>query len=167
MTKQRNLEPSGNFSAYYHSPIGTIEIAGTEKGITGLAFVRPKRIKASPVPSCLIDALVQVDEYFQGKRQEFSLNLILGGTEFQKKVWRELLKIPSGQTASYKDVAVAIRREQAVRAVGNANGLNKISIIIPCHRVIGSNGTLVGYGGGLWRKKWLLEHEQKLKQDKK
>jgi methylated-DNA-[protein]-cysteine S-methyltransferase len=162
MTNKRNLEPSGNFSAYYHSPIGTIEIAGTETGITGLAFARAKKVKTSPVPSCLKDAVQQIDEYFQGKRKKFSLNLILKGTEFQKKVWRELLKIPSGRTASYKDIAVAIGREKAVRAVGNANRLNKISIIIPCHRVIGSNGTLVGYGGGLWRKKWLLEHEQKL-----
>jgi methylated-DNA-[protein]-cysteine S-methyltransferase len=86
----------------------------------------------------------------------------LQGTDFQKKVWRRLIKIPFGKTVSYKDIAVRIGNIRAVRAVGNANNKNSIAIIVPCHRVIGSNGSLVGYGGGLWRKKWLLKHEKNL-----
>jgi methylated-DNA-[protein]-cysteine S-methyltransferase len=101
-----------------------------------------------------------LDEYFKGKRQNFSLELQLEGTDFQKKVWEQLQKIPYGETASYKDVAVAIGNEKAVRAVGGANGMNNIAIIIPCHRVIGADGNLVGFGGGLWRKVWLLNHEK-------
>jgi methylated-DNA-[protein]-cysteine S-methyltransferase len=152
--------------AYYSSPIGTIEIVASELGITSLNFAKDSLAKSSSVHSCLKDVLVQVDEYFKGKRRKFSLKLILQGTDFQKKVWRELLKIPYGKTASYRDVAAAVGREKAARAVGNANRLNNIAIIIPCHRVIGSRGELVGYGGGLWRKKWLLEHEHKFNADK-
>ncbi|MBN1937224.1 MAG: methylated-DNA--[protein]-cysteine S-methyltransferase [Anaerolineae bacterium] len=104
-------------------------------------------------------ALVQLDEYFSGVRRVFDLPLGLHGTEFQQRVWRQLLEIPYGQTASYAEVARALGNPQAVRAVGLANGKNPISIIVPCHRVIGSDGNLVGYGGGLWRKEWLLKHE--------
>ena len=147
--------------AYYQSPIGTIKIVGTESGITSLIFAKSNSTKLLPVHPCLKNVLKQLEEYFKGRRKEFKQNLILQGTHFQKQVWRELLKIPYGKTASYKDVAAAIGRDKAVRAVGNANRVNKIGLIIPCHRVIGSNGKLVGYGGGLWRKKWLLEHEQK------
>jgi methylated-DNA-[protein]-cysteine S-methyltransferase len=149
------------FRAYYHSPIGMVEISGTERGVARLTFVDSQAAKGSRVPGCLREAVHQVNDYFRGKRKEFSLRLILEGTDFQKKVWRELLRIPYGSTASYRDVAEAIGRGKAFRAVGNANRLNKISIIVPCHRVIGSSGELTGYGGGLWRKKWLLEHEKK------
>lgn len=90
---------------------------------------------------------------------EIGVPIVLGGTEFQRRVWRELTTIPFGRTASYQDVARAIGRPQAVRAVGAANGRNPISIIVPCHRVVGSDGRLTGYGGGLWRKEWLLKHE--------
>jgi methylated-DNA-[protein]-cysteine S-methyltransferase len=152
---------------YYESPIGTIEIVGTESGVTSLAFAKPKSTRLTPVPHCLKEVLEELEEYFQGRRQEFGQKLILQGTDFQKQVWRELLRIPYGRTISYKDVAAAIGRGRAVRAVGNANRVNNIAIIIPCHRVIGSNGKLVGYGGGLWRKKWLLEHEQRFSEDKK
>ncbi len=92
--------------------------------------------------------------------------MVLEGTAFQKKVWRELQKIPYGQTATYKEIARAVGREGAGRAVGQANHFNKIAIVIPCHRVVGSGGSLVGYGGGLWRKKWLLRHEQKFALEK-
>jgi methylated-DNA-[protein]-cysteine S-methyltransferase len=112
------------------------------------------------VHPALEECLAQIDQYFQGTRQEFSLQLAPEGTDFQQQVWRELSKIPYGQTASYLDIARAIGNEQAVRAVGAANGQNPISIIIPCHRVIGSDGKLTGYGGGLWRKEWLLTHER-------
>jgi methylated-DNA-[protein]-cysteine S-methyltransferase len=113
------------------------------------------------VPSCLRNAVTQLDEYFKGTRKKFSLPLVLEGTAFQKKVWRELQKIPYGQTATYKEIARGVGRERAGRAVGQANHLNKMAIVIPCHRVVGSGGGLVGYGGGLWRKKWLLRHEEK------
>jgi len=103
----------------------------------------------------------QINEYFEGKRKEFNLPLIICGTSFQKKAWEALQKIPYGETRSYKEQAKILGNPNAVRAVGKANGDNRISIIIPCHRVIGTSGELVGYGGGLWRKKYLLELESK------
>lgn len=102
----------------------------------------------------------QLNEYFEGKRKSFDLPLITPGTEFQQSVWKILQGIPYGTTRSYKKQAALLGKPDAVRAVANANGWNKISIIIPCHRVIGEDGTLTGYGGGLWRKKWLLEFEK-------
>jgi len=103
----------------------------------------------------------QLKEYFEGKRKEFSVSLITPGTEFQQAVWKELLNIPYGSTRSYQEQAVALNRPDSVRAIANANGMNRISIVIPCHRVIGTDGHLTGYGGGLKRKKWLLDHEKK------
>lgn len=148
--------------ACYHSPIGIIEILGNERGVRAVNFVRRgPRGRGRPDPA-LAAAVVQLDEYFRGKRREFSLALDLRGTEFQKKAWRRLAAIPFGRTATYAEVAAAIGRPKAVRAVGQANHRNPVSIIIPCHRVIGSDGRLVGYGGGLWRKRWLLAHERAL-----
>jgi AraC family transcriptional regulator of adaptative response/methylated-DNA-[protein]-cysteine methyltransferase len=103
----------------------------------------------------------QLKEYFAGSRQEFSLPLVTPGTDFQQAVWNELMNIPFGSTRSYHDQSVAMGKPGAIRAVANANGMNRISIIIPCHRVIGSDGNLTGYGGGIKRKKWLLDHEKK------
>jgi AraC family transcriptional regulator of adaptative response/methylated-DNA-[protein]-cysteine methyltransferase len=103
----------------------------------------------------------QLKEYFEGNRKEFSLPLVTPGTEFQQTVWRELQNIPFGATRSYQEQAVALDNPGSVRAVANANGMNRISIIIPCHRVIGADGHLTGYGGGLKRKRWLLDHEKK------
>lgn len=149
---------------YYHSPIGIIEIVGTEQGISSLTFIQKRARRPASIPPKLKECLIQLDEYFQGKRQKFSVKLDLGGTDFQKRVWQELLKIPFGRTASYRDIAAAAGNSRAVRAVGNANSVNAVAIIIPCHRVIGSDGSLVGYGSGLWRKRWLLAHEQKCAQ---
>jgi AraC family transcriptional regulator, regulatory protein of adaptative response / methylated-DNA-[protein]-cysteine methyltransferase len=103
----------------------------------------------------------QLKEYFEGKRKIFNIPLVIPGTEFQRAVWTELQNIQFGSTRSYQEQAVALKSPDSVRAVANANGMNRISILIPCHRVIGSNGRLVGYGGGLKRKKWLLDHEKK------
>ena len=103
---------------------------------------------------------LQLNEYFAGTRKRFDIPLVTPGTEFQKKVWNELLNIPYGATISYRQQANALLNPLAVRAVANANGMNRIAIIIPCHRVIGSNGSLTGYAGGLDKKKWLLEHEK-------
>ena len=104
---------------------------------------------------------LELEEYFEGKRKIFSVPLVFSGTDFQKKVWNELLRIPFGTTRSYSKQAETIGGILSVRAVASANGMNKISIVVPCHRVIGENGHLTGYGGGLWRKRWLLDHEKK------
>ncbi len=103
----------------------------------------------------------QLNEYFEGTRKDFDIPIVAPGSDFQKDVWKELMEIPYGTTRSYQEQANALRRPESVRAVANANGMNRISIIIPCHRVIGSDGSLTGYGGGLKRKRWLLDHEKK------
>lgn len=152
------------YTAYYKSPIGYIEIKGKMNGIMSINFIDEEKncntIESHP---SLEECIKQLDEYFKGTRQTFTINLFIEGTEFRKKVWKKLLEIPYGETRSYLDIAEAIGNKKAVRAVGGANHNNKISIIIPCHRVIGTNGDLVGYGGGIWRKEWLLEHERNFK----
>src|SRR3989339_899654 len=148
------------FKTFYNSPIGLIEISGTENSISSLYFIDQEfnpDLKSNPYIEKCVE---QLDEYFNGKRKIFELNIQPEGSIFQKKVWNELLKIPFGETRSYMEITKLLGDLKAIRAVANANGQNKISIIIPCHRVIGSDGSLTGYGGGLWRKKWLLEHEQ-------
>lgn len=147
--------------AYYDSPIGILKIVGAEQGVFGVHFVEKKIDPDPSIPLPLKECCRQLYEYFVGDRKEFSIKLQLQGTIFQKKVWDQLMKIPYGKTASYKDIASAINNAKAVRAVGNANGSNNIAIIIPCHRVIAHDGTLGGYGGGLWKKEWLLDHEKK------
>ena len=153
------------YRAYYDSPIGILEITGTERAITGVRFVEKKTDPEPSIPLPLKVCCKQLYEYFVGDRKEFSVNLQFEGTEFQKKVWNQLLKIPFGTTVSYKDIAEAIKNGKAVRAVGSANGRNNIAILIPCHRVIAHDGTLGGYGGGLWKKEWLLDHEKKYRGD--
>jgi len=147
--------------SYYRSPIGLVEIGGTASAVTTLSFVDQRRTFCTSTP--VVDrAIQQVEAYFAGKLSEFDVPLALQGTPFQQAVWQQLLTIPFGHTASYQDIADAIGKPKAVRAVGAANGQNPVSIIVPCHRIIGSNGKLVGYGGGLWRKEWLLRHEGSL-----
>jgi methylated-DNA-[protein]-cysteine S-methyltransferase len=148
------------YLTYYSSPIGIIEITGNEDGIASLYFVDTKKDDSQIIPPLLKECVYQLDEYFKGIRKEFGLKLNPQGSEFQKKVWNELHTVPFGKTASYLQISKQIGDSNATRAVGNANGSNPISIIIPCHRVIGSNGKLTGYGGGLWRKEWLLKHER-------
>jgi len=145
---------------YFLAPIGLLEISGTEKGIASISFVANVETVIEN-PPCLRECVSQLNDYFNGKRKSFNLELDVEGTEFQKKVWNELLKIPYGKTVSYNDIAKKLGDKEAVRAVGHANGKNPVAIIIPCHRVIGSDGKLVGYAGGLWRKKWLLNFEHK------
>ena len=147
------------FKAYYLSPIGPLEVSGTSEGIVSVTFVKTRLPNDRNLPECVKEGIRQLEEYFKGARKNFSLKLLLQGTPFQKLVWQRLNKIPYGKLVSYGDVAKAIGKPNAYRAVGNANNKNPIPIIIPCHRVIGSDGTLVGYGGGLWRKEWLLDHE--------
>jgi methylated-DNA-[protein]-cysteine S-methyltransferase len=152
--------------AYYESPIGLLEVKGGERGVSAVAFVDTLANRAAlardgkrPLPVPLAVCLTQLDEYFRGRRRTFSVKLDLGGTAFQNKVWRALRAIGFGKTASYKDIAGTVGNPAATRAVGGANHRNPVSIIVPCHRVVGSDGRLTGYGGGLWRKEWLLRHE--------
>lgn len=146
-------------TTYYSSPIGLIEITGNESGIATLYFVEEKKVVSTKTPPFLKECVYQLDEYFNSIRKDFDLKLNPEGTAFQQKVWKQLLKVPFGKTRSYLQISRQIGDANATRAVGNANGSNPISIIIPCHRVIGNTGKLVGYGGGLWRKEWLLNHE--------
>jgi len=143
---------------YYQSPIGTIEIRASDLGISSLSFRPVSQIVKS---NHLIEKTIrQLKEYFNSKRTEFDIPLDMPGTDFQKQVWHKLQAVPFGQTCSYLDIAESLNNSNAVRAVGAANGRNPVSIIVPCHRVIGSDGKLTGYAGGLDRKQWLLEHEK-------
>lgn len=157
----------------FETPLGHMFACAIDEGICLLEFA-DRRMLETEIKSLtkLLDATVihgenkhfenlraQMGEYFKGERKEFSVPLFFPGTEFQKKVWIELLTIPYGKTRTYKQQATALQNPGAVRAVGHANGMNRIAIIIPCHRVIGENGHLTGYGGGVWRKKWLLDLE--------
>ena len=147
------------FKAYYRSPIGMIEIESSDSAIGAVTFVDKEGDASENAPDVLLQCLKELDDYFAGRRKDFSVKLSQDGTEFQKKVWNELLGIPFGKTVSYLDIAKKLANAKSIRAVGGANGKNKIAIIVPCHRVIGHNFELVGYAGGKWRKQWLLEHE--------
>lgn len=146
---------------YYNSPIGIIEITATEEAITSLYFVEQSTM-VTDESTIISEAIIQLNEYFKGIRKVFDLKCEATGTNFQKKVWDELIKIPFGETLSYKELAIKVGNEKARRAVGNANGKNAISIIVPCHRVIGSDKSLTGYAGGISRKQWLLSHEKSI-----
>ncbi|MHB8055173.1 MAG: methylated-DNA--[protein]-cysteine S-methyltransferase [Candidatus Aminicenantales bacterium] len=146
---------------YLESPIGMIELREMNGRLTDLNF-REKKTKSAPHPGAVLAAGArQLGEYFAGKRRVFDLPLDLNGTPFQREVWGALQKVPFGETTSYGEIARRIGRPAAVRAVGAANGRNPVSIIVPCHRIVGADGRLTGYGGGLWRKEWLLRHERK------
>ena len=159
-----------NESIYYKSPIGILQLKNSGNAIAALIFVnkegRPE-IKetdiefSTPQSPVIKKCIKQLDQYFKGELFDFNLDLNQEGTAFQQQVWDELLKIKFGRTESYLGLSKRMGNIKAIRAVGTANGRNNIAIIVPCHRVIGSNGSLVGYGGDLWRKKWLLEHEAK------
>lgn len=146
------------YTDYLTSPLGTIEIQASAQGVRQVSFidVAPKRTDPSEHTTACKQ---QLEKYFTGTRQTFDLVLDAQGTDFQQQVWQQLRTIPFGQSCSYQAIADALHNPKAVRAVGAANGKNPIAIIVPCHRVIGSNGTLTGYAGGLKRKAWLLEHE--------
>lgn len=141
----------------YDTEIGTIKISEKDGKIIGLAFSDYKKEKET---DAIRKTYLQLKEYLSGKRKNFDIEIEMIGTEFQKKVWKELLNIPYGETRSYKDIAIAIGNEKACRAVGNANNKNPIAIIVPCHRVVGSNGSMTGYAGGLNIKEKLLKIEK-------
>lgn len=145
---------------YYNSPLGVIKVVSNSEALTRLSFEdKPPYSTQNDSPAILSKALSQLDEYFNGNRRTFSLSLSPKGTTFQQSVWKTLQQIPYGQTVSYGKLARRLGNPNKVRAVGKANGKNPIPIIIPCHRVIGADNSLVGYSGGIDRKKYLLKHE--------
>jgi len=146
-------------TAYYKTPIGIAKIIGDENGICAVTVLDETIEIIEESPSCLKDCVQQLDEYFKGNKTTFNLKLNPKGTDFQQKVWNELLQVPYGKTRTYLEQTKKLGDVKAIRAVASANGKNPLWIIIPCHRIIGSNGSLTGYAGGIWRKKWLLEHE--------
>ncbi|AUC23960.1 cysteine methyltransferase [Polaribacter sejongensis] len=159
-------------TTYYKTPLGTAKIVGDENGIQSVSVIDEDfssalevvEVTNSEIPECLQECVTQLDQYFSEERTDFDLKLNPQGTEFQKKVWDELLNIPFNKTRTYLEQSKALGDVKAIRAVASANGKNPIWIIIPCHRVIGSDGSLTGYAGGIWRKKWLLSHENPVKQ---
>ena len=147
------------FTGYLDSPLGAIEIKGTVSFITAINFVIDKDEESKDLPSNIVQCKKELEEYFAGKRQSFSVKTKAEGSDFQKTVWKELGKIQYGETKSYGFIARHMKGANMSRAVGHANGKNPLAIVVPCHRVIGESGKLTGYAGGLWRKQWLLELE--------
>jgi methylated-DNA-[protein]-cysteine S-methyltransferase len=148
---------------HIESPLGKIRIEEADGLVSTIQFLHEEDPIADEIPSelCLI-ASIQLLEYFNENRSGFEFPISQPGTVFQQKVWAELMNIPCGQTISYLDLARKLGDERVIRAAASANGKNNLAIVVPCHRVIGSAGKLVGYAGGLWRKKWLLEHEARM-----
>tara|TARA_R110002020_G_scaffold122487_6_gene277948 strand:+ start:81866 stop:82342 length:477 start_codon:yes stop_codon:yes gene_type:complete len=151
-------------TAFVQTPLGTAQLTGDREGLSSISVLDAAVPPTDILPEVLEDAAYQLREYFDGRRQTFSLSLNPEGTEFQKKVWKELLTIPFGKTVSYMDLSKKLGDPKAIRAVAAANGKNPLWIVVPCHRVIGSDGSLTGYAGGLMRKQWLLDHENPWKQ---
>ena len=148
-----------DYLGYYSSPLGMLQVRSTENAVTVISF---KESNEKELSCAVIDMAVrQLDEYFKGNRYSFDFPLAQPGTEFQQNVWKHLCQIPFGKTISYLQLSKQIGDVKAIRAIAAANGKNNIAIVVPCHRVIGSDAKLVGYAGGLWRKKWLLDHEAK------
>jgi methylated-DNA-[protein]-cysteine S-methyltransferase len=151
------------YCTYYKSPIGLIKITGTEHYIDSISFVDDEEMKEACTSNILLNGCVEeLIEYFNGVRKSFDIPVHQQGTAFQEKVWSELLNIRCGRTITYMELAKKLGDPKAIRAAASTNGKNKLCIVVPCHRVVGSNQTLVGYAGGLWRKKWLLEHENRM-----
>ncbi len=153
-------------TAYLKTPVGALEIKGGPLGLQSIHFLDTEVATSEVIPKALLSAVTQLKEYFNKTRTHFQLKLNPEGTDFQKKVWRQLETIPFGKTTSYQRLANKLGDPKVIRAAASANGKNHIAIVIPCHRVIGSDGSLTGYAGGLHRKKWLLEHESPVKQGK-
>lgn len=151
-------------TVYIYTPLGIAKLEGDEFGLSNITILDSEEKLTDVIPEELEDAVYQINEYFEGKRTQFSLTLNPDGTDFQKKVWEALQQIPYGKTVSYLELSKTLGDPKAIRAVAAANGKNPLWIIVPCHRVIGSDGSLTGYAGGLHRKKWLLEHESPAKQ---
>ena len=149
---------------YYKSPLGLLRIGGSDNYISEITFIdNEDELEDAAQPTRLMNQCVeQLIEYFNGNRTKFDVPVYQKGTEFQERVWNELLNIRFGKTINYMDLAKRLGNPKAIRAAASTNGKNQLCIIVPCHRVIGTNMSLVGYAGGLWRKKWLLDHENKI-----
>ena len=155
------------------APFGVVTVIGSDLGIRFVMFANdahPKpleklQISDTEIHGSVNDAITQLEEYFAGSRHDFELSLDLQGTEFQVAAWNALADIPYGRTASYGQQAASIGRPKAVRAIGGANGRNPVAIVLPCHRIVGADGSLTGFGGGIEVKKWLLDHEQSMLHD--
>lgn len=145
--------------AFLHTPLGIAIIEGDENGISRISITDGDTQVVTDIPEVLAETVNQLQAYFDGNLNTFTFTLNPKGTDFQKKVWAELVNIPFGKTTSYQELSIKLGDVKAIRAVASANGKNPLWIVVPCHRVIGSDGSLTGYAGGLWRKKWLLEHE--------
>lgn len=146
-------------TVYIKTPLGTAEIIGDVNGVSAISILDAETEISNEIPDFLELPVKELNEYFDFKRTVFTFKLQPQGTAFQQKVWQELMNIPFGKTVSYMDLSKKLGDIKAIRAVASANGKNPLWIVIPCHRVIGTDGSLTGYAGGLWRKKWLLEHE--------
>lgn len=151
-------------TTFINTPLGIAKVEGDENELTSITVLNDEIPISKVIPELLEDAVYQLQEYFEGTRDSFSLTLNPDGTDFQKKVWDALQDIPYGKTVSYLELSKTLGDVKAIRAVAAANGKNPLWIVIPCHRVIGSDGSLTGYAGGLHRKKWLLNHESPAKQ---
>ena len=164
------IEQVGFSRRTYKAPFGVLTVVGSDLGIRYVMFnndAHPKplerlHISDSEIHDSVNDAITQLEEYFAGSRHNFELPLDLQGTEFQVAAWNALADIPYGRTASYGHQAASIGRPKAVRAIGGANGRNPVAIVLPCHRIVGADGSLTGFGGGIAVKKWLLDHEQSM-----
>lgn len=151
-------------TVYIKTPLGIARLEGDENGLASISVLDGDEKLSDLIPEELEDTVYQLQEYFEGTRTQFSLQLNPQGTDFQKRVWEELQHIPYGKTISYLELSKKLGDIKAIRAVAAANGKNPLWIVVPCHRVIGSDGSLTGYAGGLHRKQWLLEHESPVKQ---
>lgn len=151
----------------YLTPIGRLVLTGDHQAVHSIMFEEGEVVQnhySDELPPVLQTAYHEIQAYFEGKGREFTFPMEAQmGTPFQRKVWQGLMAIPYGETGSYLQIATAIENPKAVRAVGGANGRNPFTVVVPCHRIIGASGKMVGYTGGLWRKEWLLAHEQKFK----
>lgn len=165
----KQILPMNYYKTSYASPVGNLMVTSDGEVITGILFTdtdhenSEQMADLGTLPEVMQHGMHQLDEYFAGSRRTFDVPVAQPGTLFQQSVWKALEEIPYGDTWSYLALARHIGNEKSIRAVGTTNGKSQISIIVPCHRVIGSDGSLIGYGGGLWRKKWLLEHEQRIR----
>lgn len=147
-----------------NTPLGVAKISGDVDGVASIIVLNSEEPLTDIIPEELQECVTQLQEYFEGQRQQFTFKINPQGTDFQKRIWELLLDIPYGKTTTYLELSKTYGDIKAIRAVANANGKNPLWIVVPCHRVIGTDGSLTGYAGGLHRKKWLLEHESPYKQ---
>lgn len=164
MSPVTSIEIMETRKIYMSTPVGQLMIVGTEDYITALHFMdEVNELEPAEIFPLLLRCREQLSEYFAGTRQAFDLPIQQAGSDFQQRVWTELLAIPYGATISYLQQAKRLGDPKSIRAVGTTNGKNALAIVVPCHRVIGSDGGLTGYAGGVWRKRWLLDHERRVR----